>query len=78
MEFKFAAGQMVSYKPMGQRTSTFTVVRQMPEEPRGYSDLRYRIKSTSENFERVVLEGELQEPSATTSSSEVELVFPKG
>jgi hypothetical protein len=78
MDFKFVTGQTVSHKPMGQRSSTFTVVRQMPEEPRSSSDLKYRIKSTSEGFERIVSEVDLEDAATAVGSSEVERLFVKG
>ena len=59
MDFKFAVGQMVEYKPIGrQQAGLFNVVRQMPEEFQAV-DRRYRIKSAQESFERNVLECDL-------------------
>jgi hypothetical protein len=58
MEFKFAVGQAVEYKPIGGNTGLFTVVRRMPEE-HGAVDRKYRIKSVREGFERSVLECDL-------------------
>jgi hypothetical protein len=60
MEFKFAIGEAVSYKPPGQNSSLYMVIRQMPEEPRSSTDLRYRIKSGREEFERIVVERDLR------------------
>jgi hypothetical protein len=60
MSFKFAIGQAVEYKPIGAKVGLFKVTRQMPEELRAI-DRRYRIKSEQENFERNVLECDLNE-----------------
>ncbi len=60
MSFKFAVGQAVEYKPVGAKVGRFMVTRQMPEEPRSI-DRRYRIKSEQEQFERNVLECDLNE-----------------
>lgn len=62
MGFKFSVGQAVEYKPAGGLIGLYTVVRQMPEEFRAF-DLKYRIKSTREGFERNVLECDLTEAS---------------
>ena len=32
MDFKFAVGKSVSYRPVGQRPALFTIMRQMPED----------------------------------------------
>ena len=58
MAHKFSVGQAVEYKPIGGQVGYFTVVRQMPVEFRAI-DLRYRIKSVQEGFERNVLECDL-------------------
>jgi hypothetical protein len=58
MAYKFSVGQAVEYKPIGGQVGYFTVVRQMPEEFQAV-DLRYRIKSVHEGFERNVLECDL-------------------
>ena len=55
MSHKFAVGQPVEYKPIGAKVGVFKVVKQMPEEFRAV-DLKYRIKSSQETFERNVLE----------------------
>jgi hypothetical protein len=60
MSFKFNVGQAVEYKPVGGIAGLYTVVRQMPEEFRAF-DLKYRIKSEREGFERTVLECDLRE-----------------
>ena len=58
MAHKFFVGQAVEYQPIGARIGYFTVVRQMPEEFQAV-DLKYRIKSVQEGFERNVLECDL-------------------
>jgi len=58
MAHKFAVGQAVEYRPIGAKVGVFKVVRQMPEEFRA-TDLKYRIKSAQETFERNVLECDL-------------------
>jgi hypothetical protein len=58
MIYKFLVGQTVEYTPIGGKAGLYTVVRQMPEEPTS-SDLKYRIKSLREDFERNVLECQL-------------------
>ena len=56
MSFKYSVGQAVEYTPIGEkRPGVFIVARQMPEEEQAV-DLRYRIKSEAEAFERNVLE----------------------
>ena len=54
MAFKFSVGQAVEYKPQGQSTGLFEVIRHMPEEHG--ADKNYRIKSLREGFERTVTE----------------------
>jgi hypothetical protein len=58
MDYKFAVGQTVEYKPIGGSVGLFTVVRQMPQED-GAIDRKYRIKNTREGYERSVLECDL-------------------
>jgi len=58
MAHKFSIGQAVEYKPVGAKVGYFKVIRQMPEEFQAV-DLRYRIKSDQESFERNVLECDL-------------------
>ena len=58
MAHKFSVGQAVEFKPIGSTVGCFTVVRHMPEEFQAF-DLKYRIKSKQENFERSVLECDL-------------------
>jgi hypothetical protein len=63
----FAVGQSVEYKPAGGKMGLFKVVRHMPEEFQAI-DLKYRIKSDSEGFERNVLECDLS-PSVQPAES---------
>jgi hypothetical protein len=58
MAYKFAVGQSVEYTPVGGKLGLFQVVRCMPIEPQ-QDELRYRITSDSEGFERIVLEYDL-------------------
>jgi hypothetical protein len=59
MSFKFVIGQTVEYWPVGQKAAgLYTIIRQMPTEENAF-DLRYRIKSDVEMYERNVLECEL-------------------
>jgi hypothetical protein len=58
MNYKFAVGQSVEYKPAGGKPGLFKVIRRMPEEIQAI-DRKYRIKSDSEGFERNVLECDL-------------------
>jgi hypothetical protein len=59
MSFKFSVGQAVEYTPTGEkRAGLYRVVRQMPMEEQAV-DLKYRIKSDAEAYERNVLECQL-------------------
>jgi hypothetical protein len=59
MSFKFLVGQAVEYTPIGQKAAgLYKVTRQMPREERAI-DLKYRIKSEVEAYERNVLECQL-------------------
>jgi hypothetical protein len=59
MSFKFSVGQPVEYTPIGEkRAGLYRVVRQMPMEEQAV-DLKYRIKSDVEAYERNVLECQL-------------------
>ena len=61
MSFKFSVGQAVEYTPIGEkRAGLYTVTRQMPKEEQA-ADLKYRIKSDAEAYERNVLECHLSE-----------------
>jgi hypothetical protein len=59
MSFKFVVGQAVEYWPIGQKAARLYMgTRQMPTEEAAF-DLKYRIKSAVEIYERNVLECEL-------------------
>jgi hypothetical protein len=59
MSFKFLVGQAVEYTPIGEKVAGFyRIKKQMPREEQAF-DLRYRIKSEAEAFERNVLECQL-------------------
>ena len=59
MPFKFSVGQAVEYTPIGEKApSLYKIVRQMPKKDQA-SDLRYRIKSEAEGYERNVPESQL-------------------
>lgn len=56
MPFKFSVGQAVEYTPIGDKQcGRYKVTRQMPQEEQA-ADLKYRIKSDDEAYERNVLE----------------------
>ena len=56
MPFKFSVGQAVEYTPIGEKKAgLYKVTRQMPKEEQA-ADLKYRIKSEAEVYERNVLE----------------------
>ena len=68
MPHKFAVGEWVDYWPARSKIrGRYKVVRQMPEEFQA-SDLKYRIKSDEEGFERNVLECDLS-PSIVPESA---------
>jgi hypothetical protein len=57
MAFKFLVGQVVEYRPRGEKTAgLYKVIRQMPQEEQAAD---YLIKSDAEVCERNVLECEL-------------------
>jgi len=59
MSFKFFVGQAVEYTPIGERTAgLYKIIRRMPQEEQAF-DLRYRIQSEAEAYERNVLECQL-------------------
>jgi hypothetical protein len=59
MAFKFSVGQAVEYTPIGEKfAGLYKIVRQMPTEEQA-TDLKYRIKSEGEAYERNVLECQL-------------------
>jgi hypothetical protein len=56
MSFKFFVGPAVEYTPIGGKTpGLYKIMKQMPMEEQA-ADLRYRIKSEVEDYERNVLE----------------------
>jgi hypothetical protein len=56
MSFKFLVGQNVEYTPIGEKTAgLYKIMRQMPEEQQA-TELKYRIKSETEVYERNVPE----------------------
>ena len=56
MPFKFFIGQAVEYTPIGEKKpGLYKITRQMPKEEQA-ADLKYRIKSEAEAYERNVLE----------------------
>ena len=56
MSFRFSVGQVVEYTPVGEKKAgLYRVTRQMPTEQQAV-DLKYRIKSDAEPYERNVLE----------------------
>ena len=59
MSFKFLVGQVVEYTPIGEKKAgLYKILRQMPKEQQA-ADLKYRIKSEAEAYERNVLECQL-------------------
>jgi hypothetical protein len=67
MSFKFSVGQAVEYTPMSAKeVGLYKVVRQMPREE-GAIDLKYRIKSECEPYERNVLECHLSSDARAAS-----------
>jgi hypothetical protein len=59
MSFKFSVGQAVEYTPIGQKAAgLYKVTKLMPTEENAF-DLKYRIKSEVEMYERNVLECQL-------------------
>ena len=59
MSFKFFVGQAIEYTPIGERTAgLYKIIRRMPQEEQAF-DLRYRIQSEAEAYERNVLECQL-------------------
>lgn len=67
MSFKFVVGQSVEYRPIGERAARlYKIVSRMPKEENAF-DLRYRIKSDAEAYERNVLECQLSADIAAES-----------
>ena len=75
MYFKFSVGQAVEYTPIGEKKAgLYKITRQMPEEEQA-TDLRYRIKSEMEVYERNVLECQLS--SDVSAESEYATIKPR-
>jgi hypothetical protein len=75
MPFKFSVGQAVDYTPIGEkRAGLYKVTWQMPKEEQA-ADLKYRIKSEAELYERNVLECQLN--SDVGSESEYTAIKPR-
>jgi hypothetical protein len=59
MSFKFLVRQAVEYTPISEKAAgLYKITRQMPREEQAI-DLKYRIKSEAEVYERSVLECQL-------------------
>lgn len=79
MPFKFSVGQAVEYTPIGEkRAGLYKITRQMPKEEQAV-DLKYRIKSEAELYERNVLECQLSaDVGAESEYAAVKLHHPQG
>ena len=79
MSFKFFVGQAVEYTPIGERTAgLYKIIRRMPQEEQAF-DLRYRIKSEAEAYERNVLECQLSaDVGAKSEYATAKLRFSQG
>ena len=67
MTFKFSVGQAVEYTPIGEKAARLYIIKkQMPTEEQA-TDLKYRIKSEAEAYERNVLECQLSSDVGTAS-----------
>lgn len=75
MPFKFSVGQAVEYTPVGEKKAgLYKITRQMPMEEQA-ADLKYRIKSEAEVYERNVLECHLS--SDVSVESEYATIKPR-
>ena len=75
MSFKFLVGEVVEYTPIGEKMAgLYKILRQMPDEDQA-TDLRYRIKSETESYERNVPEGLLR--SDVGAESEYAAIKPR-
>jgi hypothetical protein len=66
---KYAVGQTVDFSPgfaAGPGKGQFTIVRQLPAEG---DTPQYRVKSTRDGHERMVLESQLAKPANSAASS---------
>ena len=79
MSFKFSVGQAVEYTPIGEKKpGLYKITRRMPKEERAI-DLKYRIKSQAEVYERNVLECQLSaDVSAESEYPTIKFRVPKG
>lgn len=79
MTFKFSVGQAVEYTPIGEKKAgLYKITRQMPKEEQAV-DLKYRIKSEAELYERNVLECQLSsDVGAESEYATVKLHHPQG
>ena len=78
MSFKFSVGQAVEYTPIGEkRAGLYTVIRQMPKEGQA-AELKYRIKSDAEAYERNVLECHLSAVSDESGYATIKWRLPHG
>ena len=78
MPFKFSIGQVVEYTPIGEkRAGLYTVTRQMPKEEQA-ADLKYRIKSDAEAYERNVLECHLSGVNDESEYATIKSCLPQG
>jgi hypothetical protein len=77
MPFKFSIGQTVQYTPIGEKSAgLYKVTRRMPEEAQAV-DLKYRIKSDAEAYERNVLECHLSPLSGGQSVGPIQSQVPE-
>ena len=75
MPFKFSVGQAVEYTPVGaKQAGLYKITRQMPLEEQAL-DMKYRIKSEAEVYERNVLECQLS--SEVSADSEYDTSKPR-
>jgi hypothetical protein len=78
MSFKFLVGQAVEYTPFGdKKAGLYKVTRQMPKEEAAF-DLRYRIKSDAEVYERNVLECQLSADTGAEADYAAPLPLSRG
>jgi hypothetical protein len=79
MSFKFSVGQAVEYTPIGEKKAgLYKITRQMPKEEQA-ADLKYRIKSEAEVYERNVLECQLSsDVSADSEYAKIKPRHPQG
>lgn len=80
MAHKYQAGEAVTFRDPRSLGNDFIVVQRMPGEDNA-SEARYKIKSTSESFERIVAESALEvrvvDPHAWKLAPKVKRELPK-